>query len=305
VTIFIRGLIFLATLTLLGIYGLECFVLWPATSETRIVSKCFSGWARSCLLGLFIATVADLLHRASDMTGGWSLSLRAIHPILFMTHVGHVWIFRGTLLIILLLIENFDMVGLKFLRMSLAVALGITIALTGHAAKQGDFTVATLMDTVHVIAAGLWVGGLFSLTVALRNDLKPISPDTLARIVPRFSTLAGSGLFAVVIGGSYNAWISLPNVAALWSTTYGRILSAKLLAVSILVIFGALNRYRVLPRLKNRQTEAKVLFAEWIKREVWAAVFVLGLTAILCETIPARHAGHTGENSGLSGKKQK
>jgi hypothetical protein len=32
---------------------------------------------------------------------------------------------------------------------------------------------------------------------------------------------------------------------------------------------------------------------KWIRREVFVAVVVIGLTAILCETIPARHAIHT------------
>ena len=290
--VLIRGSVFLTTLTLLGIYGLECFVLGPQVPETRIVFKRLKSWGRGCLLGLLAATGADFLQRSFDMTGSLSQAILAIHPLLFITHVGHVWIVRGVLVIALLLTEGFDRAELRWLRIFLGMALGVTIALTGHAANQGDFTVHVLMDSVHVIAAGLWVGGLFGLAVVLRGDLEAMSLDTLARIIPRFSTLAGGGLFAVVIAGSFNAWIAIPNISALGSTTYGRILSLKLLAVSILVAFGAVNRYRVLPRLKNRQTGAGALFAKWIRREVWVALIVIGLTAILCETMPARHALH-------------
>jgi putative copper resistance protein D len=280
----IRGLIILTTLTLLGLYGLECFVL---------VSKGFRVWARGCLLGLLAATVADLLQRTFNLTGSWSQAVQAIHPMLFVTHVGHVWIARGVLVMALLLTEGFDRAGLRWLRIVLGMALGVTIALTGHAADHGDFTFHVLMDSLHVIAAGLWVGGLFGLAIVLRGDLKAMSPDTLARIIPRFSTLAGLALLAVVMGGTFNTWISLPNISALWSTTYGRILSLKVLAASLLVAFGAVNRYIVLPRLKSHQAAAGALFAKWIRREVFVAVVVIGLTAILCETIPARHAAHS------------
>jgi putative copper export protein len=226
------------------------------------------------------------------MTGSLSQAVLAIHPLLFITHVGHVWIARVVLGMALLLSEGSDRVGLKWLRIVLGVALGVTIALTGHAADHGDFTLHVLMDSVHVIAAGLWVGGLFSLAIALRGKSEAMSPDTLARIIPRFATLAGGALLAVVIGGAVNAWISLPNISSLWSTAYGRILSLKMLAVLLLIAFGAVNRYVVLPRLKNRQAGSGALFAKWIRREVWVALVIIGLTAILCETTPARHAMH-------------
>lgn len=290
--VFIKALIFLTTLTLIGIYGLECFVLEPNGTETRIVFKRLNCWARGCLLGLIAATAADLLHRAFDMTGRLSQAIQAIHPLLFITHVGHVWIVRGVLLIVLLLTVGFDRVGLRWLRIVLGMALGVTIALTGHAADHGDFTIHVLMDSIHVMAAGLWVGGLFGLAIVLRGDLKAMSPDIQVRIVHRFSALAGTVLLAVIIGGAFNAYISLPNISALWSTAYGNFLSLKMLAVSLLVAFGAVNRYVVLPRLNNRQGGSRALFAKWIGREVWVALVVLGLTAILCETTPARHAAH-------------
>src|SRR4029077_11487244 len=95
VIIFIRGLIFLTTLTLLGIYGLECFVLGLAIPETHLVSRRWKRWARGCLWGLLAATAADLLQRTFNLTGSWPLAVHAIYPMLFVTHVGHVWIVRG------------------------------------------------------------------------------------------------------------------------------------------------------------------------------------------------------------------
>ena len=291
IIIIIRGLIFLTTLTLLGLYGLECFILGPEAPETRLVFRRLSGWAKGALAGLLLATIGDLLLRAGEMVGSLSGGIHAIPLILTQTHVGHVWMIRGALVIALLLFES-TMSGWRHWKLTLAMLLGVTIAVTGHAADQRDITVHVLMDSLHVVAAGLWVGGLFGLAIILRGDLEAMPLDTLARMIPRFSTLAGVALMAVVMGGAFNAWISLPNISALWSTAYGRILSLKLLAVSFLVAFGAVNRYVVLPRLKSRQAGAGALFAKWIRREVWVALIVLGLTAILCETMPARHATH-------------
>lgn len=299
--IIIKGLIFLTTLTVLGIHGLECLVLGSLTPETRVVFNRLRNWTRACLIGLLVTTAADLLRRAFDMTGSLSQAIPAIHPLLFITHIGHVWIARGILVIALLLMDGFDRVGLRWLRIVLGIALGVTIALTGHAADHGDFTVHVLMDSVHVIAAGLWVGGLFGLAIAFRSNLETMSLDAPARIIPRFSTLAGGALLAVVVGGIFNAWISLPNISSLWNTAYGKILSLKVLAVLLLIAFGAVNRYVVLPRLKSRQVRPEALFAKWIRREVWAALVIIGLTAILCETMPARHTHHAYESSVFNG----
>ena len=79
----------------------------------------------------------------------------------------------------------------------LASAIAVTPALSGHARVEG--TLAILSDSIHVLAAGVWVGGLAFLALLLvkaGGDRWSLA----MKVVPRFSTLAVASVIALVVG---------------------------------------------------------------------------------------------------------
>jgi copper transport protein len=121
----------------------------------------------------------------------------------------------------------------------LAAALALSVSLAGHA-RTGTLTgVAVPADVVHILAMGLWLGGLAVLAIAVFPGRQV---DDLQEVVPRFSRLAFWCVAALVITGGFQAWRQVGSINALRNTDYGQILLVKSLVVLILVVVAALSR---------------------------------------------------------------
>ena len=115
----------------------------------------------------------------------------------------------------------------------IAVALP---ALTGHASSLGSHGVAMTSDVVHALAVTVWVGGLVILLFhAVRND-----PGTM-RAVPVFRTVATWSVVFLAISGAGAAFARMNSVSELWSTSFGILISLK-----VLLFFGLLMTARTM-----------------------------------------------------------
>jgi len=138
----------------------------------------------------------------------------------------------------------------------------------------------------------------------------------LGRLMRRFSQIAGWCLLAAFLSGTYNAWVQLPRVSALWTTFYGCVLSVKLLFVLGVIGLGAVNRYAIIPPLVRQRApgtvgrffrvarlirrgsprsvrpEPRVRLRVGLRREAVFVGMVLAATAVLVHSAPARHADH-------------
>ena len=115
----------------------------------------------------------------------------------------------------------------------IAVALP---ALTGHASSLGSHGVAMTSAVVHALAVTVWVGGLVILLFhAVRND-----PGTM-RAVPVFRTVATWSVVFLAISGAGAAFARMNSVSELWSTSFGILISLK-----VLLFFGLLMTARTM-----------------------------------------------------------
>ena len=132
-------------------------------------------------------------------------------------------------------------IALFFIRGALpaTVLLGISLlaivspVFQSHSASSGSHSLAIGSLVIHVVALSLWVGGIFAIVLLEEADRR------LA--LPRFSKLALWAAIAVVISGIANAWARL-NFASAWSSSYARIIIAKVILTVLLLIIGFLNR---------------------------------------------------------------
>ena len=111
--------------------------------------------------------------------------------------------------------------------------------LTGHSASAGSHELAVASLLVHLLAAGLWVGGLAALAWAALAGT-----DGLRYAVPRFSTLAAWCFAAVAASGIVNAAVRLGSFTSLVTSAYGAIVLAKVSALCVLGGFGWWHRQR-------------------------------------------------------------
>jgi copper transport protein len=165
-----------------------------------------------------------------------------------------------------------------------AAALGMLAdVLTGHAAAGTLIPIQVSAQWLHVVAIGVWIGGLAGLLLAVRG--RP--DDVKARWVRTFSTWAGIALVVVVVTGVIRAVDELGSIDALFNTDFGRLLIAKSGLLLVLALLGATNRFINVPRA------ARVLAG--LRRvgttEVAVAAVVLLLTGILVNVAPPASAG--------------
>jgi copper transport protein len=289
---------------------------WPGGAAGRAVRRLLrGGWG--VLLG---ATVLELLvygpYADGQSIGG------VVNPTLLGRTLGST--LGGTLLLRVALLAAVAVGGVLFLRrhgeppdaepnrarraavvLGAAPALAVTWSLATHSAVDREAALALPVDVVHLVAMGVWIGGLpVLLGVLLRSG----GPVAMRLAVPRFSTTAGIAVAVLVATGLYQSWRQVGiSPAALFGTAYGVLLLAKVAVVAVLVGFGGLARrwthrhygFAVVTVSDKRRAKRVPATAEtsgfrrMIAAESALAVVLLGLTAALVTTEPARAAVDT------------
>jgi putative copper export protein/mono/diheme cytochrome c family protein len=310
----------LGFLALAGVVGslVVDLIIWPpeiaAEANLRPSPR---RWALLCLIVLTVTTAGDLVIRAQSMIrGDLAAALGAVPEVLRQTHFGTLWTARFLALALSMVMLAWASRATRIVMLALALGVALTTSLTGHAGDWGDISFSAGVDWLHVVASTTWAGGLVYLAFAGRR-VASRNAATLTIVGQRFSRLAAGCLIAVIVSGSYNAWVQIPSVPALWTTRYGQVLLVKLLFVLALVCFGAVNRYIMLPSLSSthpRGLGARAFrlgrlaifgprrvprsgmpsrFLAYVSCEAILGIVIFGCTAVLVDTPPARHAAHT------------
>jgi putative copper export protein len=161
-------------------------------------------------------------------------------------------------------------------------AVGVVVS-SLRAALVGKW--ASLVNPVHVLAAGLWIGTLFVLVVAGLSALLRHEPTRARRgaiaadMVNGFSPLALSMGGIVVLFGLITAWKHLHRLDSLWTTPYGYALIAKLCFVAMVFALGTWNWRRQRPTLGTEGAAASIKRSA--SMELTVAAIVLMITAII------------------------
>lgn len=161
-------------------------------------------------------------------------------------------------------------------------AIGIIVGAL-RAAFLGKWT--ALVNPIHSLAAGLWIGTLFVLVTAglsalLKNEQTRERRGAIAAdMVNGFSPLALTMGVVVVLFGLITAWRHLHRLSALWTTPYGYTLIAKLVFVALVFGLGAWNWRRQRPILGTEP--AAVAIRRSAAAELTFAVIVLLITSVL------------------------
>ena len=188
------------------------------------------------------------------------------------------------------------------------LALAAFPARTGHANGVESLRALTLAaDALHVLAAGLWLGGLGVLLLLLSKLRRSAAPagdfgestpsvgkpassaggpavDAIPGLVDSFSHVARLGVGILVVTGVYASWRHLPSVTALFDTAYGRTLILKLGLVAVALTLGWWNWKRVTPRLAT--PSGKAALARFATFEFVVAQVILVVTAMLVRMSP-------------------
>jgi putative copper export protein len=268
-------------------------------------------WSGTLVVVAVGAGLVALAHQTAVVSGRAAAALEpaAIATVLLETQAGRIWLVRLSLLV---LVAAFVLLAPRGLSRSdwlavrgealvlAALALGL-IAAAGHAAAvTPDAAVAVALDALHVIATGIWVGGLLPLGALLvaagRDDGADARPYAVLT-ARRFSRVALVCLVVLVASGLVNAAVHIGSVPALLGTTYGRLLLLKLALLAPVLLLAWLNRRELLPRLSGEAETvgrpAMRQLGRFVGAEAALVLALLGVVAVMSVTPPGRHAEPT------------
>ncbi|MDQ4010990.1 MAG: FixH family protein [Actinomycetota bacterium] len=182
------------------------------------------------------------------------------------------------------------------LGVGLALGLASTWSVAGHAAVGRQPALALPMDVVHLLAMGMWLGGLVTLAVILHPGAAA-SADAPAAVY-RFSSIATGSIVALIGTGSYQSWRQLGSWAAFGSTGYGRLLLVKLMIVALLLGVAVMSRRWISRHRRalvgvgaaSRSFPVVSTLRRSVLREAVLGALVLGVTALLVNAEPGRTA---------------
>jgi copper transport protein len=141
-----------------------------------------------------------------------------------------------------------------------AVALGAE-AWAGHARLAPTGNVALASQALHLLAMGVWVGGLLAV-ITHRSST----------VLRRYRAAAGLAVAVLIVTGTYNGWAEVGRWNRLLATTYGRVLVAKVVLVALVLVVAWVNRRR----------------AALLGLELFGQVAIVALATFLGSMAPAR-----------------
>ncbi|WP_436123711.1 copper resistance CopC/CopD family protein [Aminobacter sp. LjRoot7] len=171
----------------------------------------------------------------------------------------------------------------RWLSLAGLVGVGIALAASGHASAAAPQWLTRPMVFVHGTAITFWAGALLPLAFAWREG-----GESAELALQRFSAVIPYVVAALVAAGLVLTVVQVEALPALWHTSYGLLLSAKLVLAALLFGLASVNRWRLTKPVLAEQAGAQRWLVRNIVVETLLMVAILGLVAGFRFTPPPR-----------------
>ena len=216
--------------------------------------------------------------------------LDALPVVAMHTRYGNTVLVRLGLVLVatmLALPSGRRMTGARYLTLVLtAIALGLQ-GLIGHAGATagaiGDGLV--LSESLHLLAAGFWLGALLPLWLSLRA----LAPGPAASVCERFTPI-GLACVLVLAGTGFVQGLELiGSLPALLGTQYGHFALLKITLFLAALVLAALNRLWLTDRLAAGHAGARRHLQVSVCFETCLGLAIVTAAAFMASSPPAAH----------------
>ncbi len=226
--------------------------LWPSGRTSAATRRLL----RAGLALAFVATVGGLLLQGPYTSGGGLGDVFGSNGLstTLDTRFGRVWAARLVLLVVMALLLRLALRKGPRSRGEVAAVtvvgllLACTVAAAGHASAGRWVPLAFVVDVLHVLAMSVWVGGLLALVLARHDDV------AYPEVTERFSGVALVSVVVIVVTGVVQTIRQVDPLSALWDSTYGAVLIAKVAAFVVILVIASWSRRLVHGRLLHFST---------------------------------------------------
>jgi len=235
-------------------------------------------------LGWFEFTTGTMADSADAM-----MKPRVLMSMMMGTDFGPLWAVRlGLAAVLAVLLIRWPGKQSLWLVPLLAALLLASLAGTGHARVTEGWggTVHIVSDAVHLLAAGLWFGGLWPLGFLVFRSLTSGSDrqNNLAMgvMLRRFSGVATIAVAILVASGLINSWFLVGSISALFASAYGWLLAAKVALFGLMALLASVNRFWITPQLDRAPSASTGV---WLRRLRWHVVAEQGLGIVVLAVV--------------------
>lgn len=176
-----------------------------------------------------------------------------------------------------------------------ALALMLTSSMSGHGAAT-ETVEAVLLDYIHNIVAGIWIGGIIYIVFGLLPVLSRF-PDVKERLslaaIPRFSAIFIVSVGIVIVTGPTLLWTLESDVGMITESVFGRLIILKVAIASVMVGMGGLVQYTIQKRAESdiassKKPQVHGRLSKTLRVDAALGIALLVVVAILTNgTLPA------------------
>ena len=161
-----------------------------------------------------------------------------------------------------------------------AILIIISFIVVGHSLSQGIFS--QFLVLIHIICLSFWLGSFLPLRYmcTIKNF------TNLYFIADNFGRYAVVYIGILILTGLIFSYILLGGILPLITSTYGNVLLIKLFIVSMILIIGTINKFRIVPEMKKDLSTGQIKLKNSINIEIISSVLVLFTTSILTTSLP-------------------
>ena len=292
------GIRFALYADLMLLTGLAAFPLHALRREERedlrVIKALTAPQSWLALLGL-IASLIGMAALTASMQG---VAFFAIDPAMLVTlvretDVGTAWLVRmaalGMALAAAAQLGKRPTAAAATIGIAGSTALA-TLVWAGHAgASEGLIgAIHRLSDTLHMIAAAVWLGAIGAFLILLwpRDGIALAQPALVVRSLDRFARVGTVCVLVIAATGLINTEIIVGsnNIGRALTSSYGQLLAIKLLFFTLMLALAGANRWRLTPALADAEADpaaARRAIRCSLTIEIVAAAIILALVAWL------------------------
>jgi putative copper resistance protein D len=213
-------------------------------------------------------------------------------PDVASTHAGRIIVWMLSLSVLLVAVTFRRLRGAGSIAQSSASVALITAILyfhagLGHAAANGDFTSAELLQFLHLVTMAIWTGGVFVSAVLALPTLQSASGPAYAAYLRGLSNTSAVAATTAIVIGALKAWIAIDaKLGNLGQPGWSRILLAKSFFLCIALALGFLHRRKIHDRKCQWSAIDKKALVRTLRVETLCLALVIVLSAWLSNVEP-------------------
>jgi len=289
-----------------------CFIFLAIAGQPKIFFK--TSWATRLEKGfpwmagvVLLGLLGVLATTAGEATGvaanAWSPA--AWFGIVQQTWVGRMWAAQALLAAVLLgvILYTRRVYRSRWHYVVCAVAASLPLiagSFVSHSGAEEISIVSIAPYSLHILMAGVWLGGLpaFLYVVYDNSHRKTDKASHLLNTISlrKFSAIALPVMLGIIVTGLIVADRMIEeDYHALVSSSYGWLLTFKLVVLAVILLIAYQVRYKWFPLFSGvdkleRIEQGSGYLKKWVGIEFILALLLMVLATMLAYTVPAKHA---------------